>query len=169
MFGFKKKKMMLEWQNTLLENPVPKLIMNENLLVEQTLIRLDNDLRIAKDCIKIIENTTKPDVFFERLSLMEEVSKDMVRFEKYFSVTNIKPSDALNEFYTNKQESIRQFLIRYFCAVFDKAEKLKTDKGKVNQYKKFYDSLQEYYEIMNEENIDYIETKYKAYTRNKAT
>ena len=165
MFGFGNKKRLLDWQNTLLEEPVHKLIMNERQLIEYTQYRLDNDLRIINDCIKITESTTKPDVFFPRLQLLKECAEDMVKFEGYMQIFGAKPSEALKEYQDNKQQCIKQFVIRYFCSVFDKAETLKTDKGKFKQYQKFYDSMQPYYEIMDAENIDYVETKYKAYTR----
>lgn len=163
LFDFGKKNRLLEWQNTLLETPVNRLVMNEQTLKMQTQARIENDIRIVQDCVRILGSTTKVDVFFSRLQLMEERTKDMVLFEKYDSFSNAKPSEALNEFYRDKQECIYQFLIRYFGEVFDKAEKLKTEKGKRNQFQKFYDSLQEYYVIMNDNNIYYIEEKYNQH------
>lgn len=41
---------------------------------------------------------------------------------------------------------------------------MKTDKGKLNQYQKFYDSLKPYFAEMNADNINYVETKYRVYT-----
>lgn len=165
LFNSKKKQMLLDWQNTLLAEPVPKLIMTEQQLRSQTKIRVENDLRIISDSEALIQKTVKPDVFFPRLQLLEEKAVDLVLFEKYVPFTGAKPSAALDELRNNKQEAIWQFLIRYFGAVYDKAEKLKTDKAKLNQYQKFYDSMQPFFSIMNEKNIDYVETKYRAYTR----
>lgn len=51
--------------------------------------------------------------------------------------------------------------IRYYNSVKTYADTLKTDKGKSNQYQKFYDTLMNYRNVMNEENIKYIEYKYK--------
>lgn len=165
LFNSKKKKMLLDWQNTLLAEPVPKLIMTEQQLKAQTQIRVENDLRIIADCNALIEKTVKPDVFFSRLQLLEEKAVDLTRFEKYIPFTGAKPSDALGELRSNKQEAIGQFLIRYFGTVFDKAESLKTDKAKMNQYQKFYDSVQPFFGIMNEKNIDYVKIKHMAYAR----
>lgn len=53
-----------------------------------------------------------------------------------------------------KQEEIRTFLNRYFDDAKKKADKMKTDKGKLGKYEKFYQNLQPYYESMNSENIE---------------
>ena len=160
-----KRDFLLEWQNTILAEPVNRLIMTEQQLKSSTIQQAENDLRIIKDCIAIVENTTKPDTFFMRLHLMIEKANHLQSFEKYINFYNAIPSAALDEVSNNYQEAIRLFLIRYFSDTFDKAEKMKTDKGKYNKYKKFYDSLQSYYCYMSSENIDYIETKFLAYTR----
>lgn len=171
LFGKKKEHlqernmMLLEWQNTILEEPVSKLIMTETQLDQQTRIIVKNELRIIKDCLEILETTTKPDIFFPRLELLEKKTSDLVKVEKYVTFNGAKPSEALTNLFQDKQKVINDFLIRYFCSVFDKAETMKTDKGKLNQYIKFYDSLKPYYDIMDADNIDYIETKYNAYTR----
>ena len=38
----------------------------------------------------------------------------------------------------------------------DKMDNLKTERGKINQIQKFYNSLTPYFDLMNEENIEYI-------------
>ena len=72
---------------------------------------------------------------------------------------------ALKTLLAEEQEVIKNFLIRYCWAVVEKADKLKTEKGQFNQWQKFYDSLSPYFHVMNDENVEFIETKYKAYTR----
>ena len=130
-----------------------------------TVQQAENDLRIIKDCTKLVENTLKPDVFFSRLNLLVEKSKHLCDFEPYMTFSGASPTAAYSEVINNYQEAIRLFLIRYLSDTFDKAEALKTEKSKIGKYQKFYDSLQEYYCYMNEDNINYIETKYKAYAK----
>ena len=79
--------------------------------------------------------------------------------------TGAKPSQAFQEFNEQKQTAIYNFVIRYLNSILDKSEKLKTQRGKNNQIQKFYNSLTPYFDLMNEENIEYIRTKYKAHTR----
>ena len=156
---------LLQWQKTVLADDTNKLIMTEQQLKEATLQQAQNDLRIINDCKKLIETTLNPDVFFMRLNLLDEKVVHLCELEKYISFSSVSSTTAYIEVKNEYNQAIKQFLIRYFSDTFDKAEKMKTEKGKIGKYQKFYDSLQEYYCYMNEENIDYIETKFKAYTR----
>ena len=160
-----RKEHLLRWQNVLMTDSPNKLIMTEQQLKAATVQQAENDLRIIQDCVKLIEKTTKPDVFFMRLNLMVEKSKHLASLEEYINFSGASPTAAYNEVAQDYYEIVNQFLIRYFSETFDKAEAMKTEKGRIGKYQKFYDSLQEYYCYMSNENIDYIETKYKAYTR----
>ena len=128
-------------------------------------MQAENDLRIMHDCNRIIGETVNPEVFFMRLNLLKEKATDLKQLEPYIDFSGASPSAAYEEIVSKEQEAIHLFLVRYFTSVFDKAETLKTDRGKFNQYQKFYDNMQEYYPLMNSDNIDYVETKYKAYSR----
>lgn len=156
---------LLNWQRLVTPDSPHKLIMSEQQLKAISIQQAENDLRIIRDSAKLIEKTTKPDVFFMRLNLLVDRTMHLASLEKYISFSGASPTDAYNEVINNHQEIIRQFLIRYFSETFDKAEAMKTEKGRIGKYQKFYDSLQEFYHYMNPENIDFIETKYKAYTR----
>ena len=156
---------LLQWQKLLMPDITDDFIMTEQQLKKLTAQQAENDLRIIKDCTKLVESTLKPDVFFMRLNLLLEKAKHLASLEMYLPISGTSPTDAYNEAVNQYHEAINQFLIRYFCDTFDKAEEMKTVKGKLGKYQKFYDSLQEYYCYMNDENIDYIETKYRAYTR----
>jgi len=164
IFGFGKNDKLLKWQNALLEEPLPRLKFNKNQLLEMTLPRINNDLRIINDCKKPITETVKPDVFFSRLKLMEEKATDLVMFEPYVSFKDVKPSDVLKEFHQNKHRCIYEFLTRYYKTVETKAKGLKTEKAQIRQYQNFYDSLQTYYEVMDEECINYVEKHRSAYS-----
>ena len=163
----RKKDYLLQWQKTVLKDNVSHLIMSEQQLKETTIQQAENDLRIIKDCKKLIETTLKPDVFFMRLNLLVEKAMHLCELEKYITFSGVSPTTAYKEVKNDYHNAINQFLWRYFSDTFDKAENMKTEKGKIGKYQKFYESLQEYYCYMNEENIHYIETKYKAYTRHK--
>lgn len=155
-FGNNNNKL-LEWQNKLLKEPLPRLKFNEKQLLKMTMPRIESDLRIINDCKKILAVTIEPDVFFPRLHLMEVKINDLVMFEPYVAFKGAKPSAALEEFNHDKQICVYDFLQRYYSAVETKAGKLKTQKAQIRQYQNFYDSLQGYYDAMNEECINYIE------------
>lgn len=158
LFG-KSKKELLVWQNLILQDPPTKLIMSEKQLKQITEQQATNDLRIVQDCLKIISNTVKPDIFFSRLDLLKEKSKHLVLLEPYIAFSGASPTAAYEEVLEKEQEAIYQFICRYFSTTFEKAESLKTEKGKKNHYQKFFDSLQPYTDRMNEHNLNYIEYK----------
>lgn len=170
LFDFRKIKKekeayLIQWQAAVMPENGNRLLVTEEQLLATTKYIAANDLRIINDCNYIIQSTLKPDTFFMRLNLLVEKAKHLVLLERYMSFSGASPSSAYNEIVENYQEAVRLFLIRYFSDTYDKAEAMKTEKGRIGKYQKFYDSLQEYYCYMNDENIDYIETKYKAYTR----
>ena len=170
LFDFLKRKKekeayLIQWQAVVMPENGNRLLVTEEQLLATTQYIAANNLRIMNDCNDITQSTLNPDTFFMRLNLLVEKAKHLVLLERYMSFSGASPSSAYNEIVGNYQEAIRKFLIRYFSDTFDKAEAMKTPKGRIGKYQKFYDSLQEYYCYMNDENIDYIETKYKAYTR----
>lgn len=156
---------LLTWQNVIMQDSQNKLAMTEKQLQETSDKMAANSLRIVQDCLQLLSETTKPDTFFSRLDLLKKESKTLASLEPYIKFSGVSPTVAFNELLDQEQEAIRQFLIRYFTSVYDKAMTLKTEKGRKNQYQKFYDTLQPYYQYMNDNNIDYIETKYKVYVR----
>lgn len=162
-----KKEYLLNWQRLVLTNSPNKLIMTEQQLNAITKQQADRDLEIIRDCAKLVEQTKSPDVFFMRLNLLIKKLSHLASLEKYItiSIPGTSITAACYDVARNYQEEVKKFLVRYFSDTFDKAEAMKTEKGRIGKYQKFYDSLQEYYRYMNAANIDYVETKYKAYTR----
>jgi hypothetical protein len=122
------------------------------------------ELKIAQDCVHIVKTTTKPDVFFSRLDLLIEKAEKLKQLEPYIKFSGASPSAVFAEVIRDYPTATKQFIIRYFMDVYDHARELKTDKAKLNRYQKFYDSMQPYYYRLNDEHIDYIETKFRVYT-----
>lgn len=169
LFGNKKKEEpkedLMELQNLVMRDSPDKLVMSEKQLKTAAVGVAERDLEIIQDCIRIIGSTKNPDTFFSRFDLLIEKSNRLRIFEKYISFSGASPSLAFDEVLADQQKAVHLFLVRYFSDVFDQAGKMKTVNGKLNKYQKFYDSLQPYYSKMDADNIDYIETKYRAYTK----
>ena len=77
----------------------------------------------------------------------------------------VSPTAAMNEILTNEQEIIHQFIIRYYNSVNSYANSLKTDNGKYNQYKKFYDTMCTYQNKMSPDDFNYVEQLFHQATR----
>lgn len=160
LFG-KSKKELLIWQKIVLSNSPDKLIMSEKQLKQASNQLAENHLRIIHDCTKLISDTTNPEVFFSRLELLKEHGKALVVLEPYADFSGASPTAALEEIISKEQDAIYNFIVRYYGTIFDKAASLKTEKAKKRQFQKFYDSLQNYYDRMDERNRRYIEYKHR--------
>lgn len=158
------KEDLLELQKLVVDGSPDELIYSASQLKAIAEDRAEDSHRIMNDCSRLLQTTTNPEVFFERLQLFETHCQLLVSLEKYTSYSGASPTELYNTLIREKQDVIKEFLVRYYNKVLDKADSLKTAKGKLNQYQKFYDSLKPYFSEMGTDNIDYIETKRKAYT-----
>lgn len=166
------REFLMQWQNDVLTNKTDSLIMTEQQLIATTIQTVQNDYRILVDSSELVQKTNKPDVFFMRLQLMIEKVESLCKLERYFkrsgiTFNGVQVQEMREDILQKYDEATRLFLVRYFTATLDKVDEMKTEKGKLGKIQKFYDSLQEYYSLMSEENIEYVETKYKAYTRQR--
>lgn len=119
------------------------------------IVSLNRDLEILNDCAKLIENTVVPEVFFSRYDLyMEKLSiLSCAESEKIITVTGESLSQKYKEMNTeNKRiEVVNNFIDRMRSDAYDKAQKLKTEKGKKARFEKFYSTLSEYENQMPEQ------------------
>lgn len=160
LFGGKKKDL-LALQKIVLKDSPNHLVMSEKQLVSTARRMVQRNIEIMNDCVRIVKETVKPGTFFMRLDLLEETTKSLSvygRFKKYIQLS-VSPSMLYAGFCKDKPKAIAQFLNRYYEETCKQAEGMKTEKGKINKYKKFYESLQPYYDQMNAGHIEYIETK----------
>lgn len=161
-----KRDWLLGWQNQVCEDRSTKLYMSEKQLVDVTIMQVGGSIKIFEDSLKIIADTEKPNVFFSRLDLAEKHLTKLVSLEPYMkTIKQIRmsdtPSSMLRVFVSEKDRCIVDFLYRYYWSVKEKAEKMKTEKGKQNQYEKFYVSLVPYFNQINEYNMKIIDAMHQ--------
>lgn len=112
------------------------------------LISLQNDLRILNDCANLIEHTSTPSVFFERFNLYYEKLALLADAQqrKLIKVDGDNLVKKYSEMNTAKAkiEAINAFIDRYWCSTCEKADALKTEKGKINCFQKFIDTMKSY-------------------------
>lgn len=154
---------LIEWQNKLLAEPSNRLIMNANRLKSVTEQQIQNDIRIILDSEKIITTSKNAETFFTRLNLMEEKMKHAASLEEYISFNSLKPSEALKQFYLEKDEIIMEFLKRYYIALLEKTDSLKTEKAKINQCRKFREALIPFHGQLKSNHLQYIQPKLNLY------
>lgn len=91
----------------------------------------------SKDCAKLIDSTVNPDVFFERLHFMLDLTLELQKFEKYKVFQGGTPSAVYRETTSNLYEIVNNFITRSYNKQREKASKLKTDSGKQKSNAKF--------------------------------
>ena len=149
------KEKLLQLQKAVLPNSPDSLVMTNQQLLATAKQQASDDIRIAQESSNIVSATNKPDVFFSRLELLKSHTYHMQLLEPFIPFT-VSPTDAMNEILTNEQEIIHQFIIRYYNSVNSYANSLKTDNGKYNQYKKFYETMCGYQNRISPENFNYV-------------
>lgn len=120
-----------------------------------------NSLRICKESIKIVYETTNPDTFFSRYDIILKETANIETFSDRFNFGDTSPQAMRQEVVNGKQKYIRDMIDRYWNETYAKAQTLKTDNGKKNRYQKFYDALEQYKDEMNDDNVRYYNQKYQ--------
>ena len=121
-----------------------------------------NSLKICRESIKIICETTNPDTFFSRYEIILKEAANIEAHSDKFNFGNLSPQTMRQEVVNSKQKYIRDMIDRYWDETSKGADGLKTDNGKKNRYQKFYDTLERYKNEMSEENIKYYTSKYET-------
>ena len=116
-------------------------------------------LKIIQDCVRIVNSTKKPDTYFERYDLLEKTAGELSTL-KGVKFKGEKPADLLQQIKNKKQDNIHDMIERYFEDVSLKAEYLKTVNAKRNKYYMFITTLEDYYSVMDNNNIEYTKTLY---------
>lgn len=121
-----------------------------------------NSLRICRESIKIIYETTNPDTFFSRYEIILRETANIEAHSDKFNFGDLSPQTMRQEVVNGKQKYVRNMIDRYWDETVKGADSLKTDNGKKNRYQKFYDTLEQYKDEMSGENIIYYTAKYRS-------
>lgn len=130
-------------------------------VAEGTMVYPEQNLRIIQDCVNIVNTTKNPDTFFERYELMEKKIDELVAIQgpKY---TGQSPAELKAQVVSKKQAAIHDMIDRYYTDVSVKASVLKTAKGRMNRFRSFITTLEDYYNQMDDANIKYIGDLYDS-------
>lgn len=74
----------------------------------------------SKDRAKLVESTVNPDVFFERLHFMLDLTLTLQNYEKYKCFTGNTPSALYQEIISNLGEIVDKFITRTYNKQADK-------------------------------------------------
>lgn len=118
----------------------------------------DQYLRILHDCANLINTTTNPQVFFERYELAILHLGYLVGLSStgIFENSREQPIEALRRIEGQFPAATNDFIYRAFVAAKEKADKLKTEKGKQSAILRFFEGMERYTERMDTESIVYF-------------
>ena len=170
LFDFFKKNQMnkldlIEWQNIINRSNHDKLLMSKKQLLDFTYnIYIPQEIRIINDCVNLINDTKTIDVYFPRWDLLIERLTELSKLEKFISFTLPLPSTQLDDVFLHKEMLNQQFLERCWKNTFDSLNKLKTEKGKQNKIKKFFDTIFSFKQYLTPSNLEYLDNLKNKYT-----
>lgn len=116
-------------------------------------------LKTLQDCVRLVNTTNNPDVYFPRYDLLIEKAVALASM-KTISFEGDSPKQILNHVFEQKDKNCSNFIERYFQVVRNRIFNLKREEAKLFQVERFHSSLLKYYNKMSEENIRECENKY---------
>lgn len=149
---------LLELQKRLVQGSPNRLVFSEKQLRKMAESEARNSLRIIKDSSKILQTTLKPDAFFSRFDLIAQHAENLAALSPWIKLKGASAATLKRETERQRDEITLDFLKRYYKAVSEKADGMKTPKGAENQRRKFYESLKPYRRRMSEECVSFIES-----------
>ena len=99
-------------------------------LTSQSMEHIARLLSQAQDCARLINTTTKPDVFFKRLNFLLDLLLELQQYEKYKIFKGGTPSADYKKILNNLETTVNDFINRAQLAHEEKMRSLKTDKAK---------------------------------------
>lgn len=120
-------------------------------------------LKIVRDCAELVNTTVNPDVFFPRYNLMLEHLETLAGYEctGIFDNSPELPSETFLRVEAQFEAATNEFLDRSFEAAKAHADSLKTESGKKNAIKRYFENMEKYIIHMNGESLEYFD-KMKA-------
>lgn len=115
-------------------------------------------LKIVGDCVELVNTTINPEVFFLRYDLMLENLEKLAGLEGtgIFDKSPELPSEAFQRVDTLFDAATNDFLDRSFENAKKHADTLKTENGKKNAIKRYFDNMEKYTDRMSSESIEYF-------------
>lgn len=115
-------------------------------------------LKIVNDCAALVNTTINPEVFFMRYNLMLEHLETLAGLEctGIFDNSPDLPSAAFLRIEAQFDAATNDFLDRSFQNAKKHADTLKTENGKINAIKRYFDNMEKYTIHMSGESLEYF-------------
>lgn len=104
-------------------------------------LEIDCAYRQLESCVISVNSTTNASTFFGRLHFALDILLYLRSFEQYDIFRNSTPTQDYNKILLNLDQTVNDFVQRTMEHERSKLEKMKTEKGKQNAYKRFVTEL----------------------------
>lgn len=117
-------------------------------------------LKIIHECADLVNTTKNPEVFFPRYNLMLEHLETLAGFECTGIYNNSPelPSTAFLRIEEQFPEETIKFINRSYDEAIAKMENFKTDKGKENTLRRYFEKMEKHTIYMDSESVEYFES-----------
>lgn len=109
---------------------------------------LERKYQIIDDCMTLIHSTNNAEIFFARYELLLKTLAEIGDMEVY------------DTWQLAMQQNIKSFIIRCYNAALVRADSMKTEKGKHNQFLKAYETIEKYRSSLSDETAAFLEQKF---------
>lgn len=124
-------------------------------------------LKIVQDCVELVNTTANPEVFFMRYNLMLENLEKLAGLERagIFDNSPELPSEAFLRVEAQFDAATNDFLDRSFEKAKAHANTLKTDSGKTNAIKRYFDNIEKYIPQMSGNSLEHFSKMKETYLK----
>jgi hypothetical protein len=123
---------------------------------KQAQFQSQGSLKIINDCVELINTTVNPEVFFMRYNLMLEHLETLAGLEctGIFENSSELPSEAFLRIEAQFTAATNDFLDRSFEKAKEHADTLKTENGKTNAIKRYFNNMEKHIIHMSAESLE---------------
>lgn len=147
----------IAWQNLLTGCITNEIHLSRESLMEMSLKTLEQHNRIIDDCVRLVNTTTSPDIFFKRWNMLLQHCQIVNKYEKFVPFKHPLPSEQYAMILHNRYATEELFIKRAFYKVYESAEKLKTPAARKRKIDNFFINIESYNDEFLPESMEYIE------------
>lgn len=153
-YGFPKDKV-LEWQSLVTGTRINNVRMTKQQLVSATEMIVDSHRKIIADCVRLVNETLTPSVFFDRYDLLIEEMYVLIPFEPFYNFSQSIKEQAI-DLQEKREQNEKAFINKIYLSTVEAAKSLKTEKGRQARIDKFFDIMLAYKNRMHINNWEYL-------------
>nr|DAE10973.1 MAG TPA: hypothetical protein [Siphoviridae sp. ctPsO101] len=147
----------IAWQNLLTGCITNEIHLSRESLMETSLRTLEQHNRIIDDCVRLVNTTTSPYVFFKRWDMLLYHCQIVNKYERFIPFKHPLPSEQYAMILHNRYDTEKLFIKRAFDSASESAEKLKTPAGRKRKIDNFFIDIESYSDEFLPESLEYIE------------